>query len=55
MLQCSCGSFSTGGWPSGSVSIFEAKANQPISVSMSLSTGTDYGTYSLYYTLERLE
>jgi hypothetical protein len=55
MFQCICGGWGNGGYPTGTVSIFEEKAGQPISFSMLLSNGTEGGTYSLYYTLERLE
>jgi hypothetical protein len=49
------GGYGSDGYPSGTVCVFDAKAGQAISFSMSLSDGTDGGTYSLYYTLERLE
>jgi len=55
MLQEVAGGYGSDGYPSGTVCVFDAKAGQPISFSMSLSDGTDGGTYSLYYTLERLE
>ena len=35
--------------------ILQVKAGKPITYSTTLSNGTDGGTYSLYYTLERLE
>jgi hypothetical protein len=55
LIQCVCGGFGSVGWPSGTVGIFEATAGQPVSYSVSLPSGTDGGTYSLYYTIERLE
>jgi len=35
--------------------LLQVKAGKPITYSTTLSNGTDGGTYSLYYTLERLE
>jgi hypothetical protein len=39
----------------GPVTVFEAKAGQPITYSVTLYGPVDNSAYSLYYTLERLE
>jgi hypothetical protein len=55
MLLAAVGGFGTPTWTPGSVSVFQAHAGQPVSYSVTLSGGTSGGTYSVYYTLERLE
>lgn len=54
LLQNAGGGYGSVGWPSGSVGTFEAVAGQPVTYSVTLS-GSGGGSYSLYYTIERLE
>ncbi len=54
LMQCACGGYGSVGWPSGTVGTFEAIAGQPVSYSVT-SSGATGGSYSLYYTIERLE
>src|ERR1700730_10267041 len=54
LVQQANGGYGSVGWPSGTVGMFEAIAGQPVSYSITLS-GTGGGSYSLYYTIERLE
>jgi len=55
LLQNANGGFGSVGWPSGTVGMFEVIAGQPVSYSITLATGDGGGSYSLYYTIERLE
>ena len=49
------GGFGTATWTPGSVSVFRANAGQAVSYSVTLAGGTSGGTYSLYYTLEKIQ
>jgi len=55
LLQNAAGGMGSVGWPSGTVGTFEAVAGQPVSYSVTLTSGDGGGSYSIYYVIERLE
>jgi hypothetical protein len=54
-LQLATSFTGVGNVPGGTVQVFEAKAGQPITYSVTEYGEPDGTAYSLYYTLERLE
>jgi hypothetical protein len=54
-LQLALANSNAGNVPGGTIAVFEAKAGQPITYSVTNYGEPDGTSYSLYYTLERME